>query len=190
MTEQLTLSYLWSQSFLRHLDARLSDVCKANPFPSQVSSPLLVFTAHLQPLHLVYVFLFSVPPVTNCKLYSVLSILFLVNLPSLKHEHKYLYCLVSASFMTQISAWLIQSIRWAFQSVPFSHSVLSKSVTPWTAARQASPSSAVSWSLLKLMSIESVMPSNHLILHRPLLLLCLECRKLLKSFFSAIKWGN
>ena len=34
--------------------------------------------------------------------------------------------------------------------------------TPWTAARQASLSSTNSWSLLKLMSIESVMPSNHL----------------------------
>ena len=44
-------------------------------------------------------------------------------------------------------------------------------VTPWTAAHQASLSIANSWSLLKLMSIESVMPSNHLILCRPLLLL-------------------
>ena len=43
--------------------------------------------------------------------------------------------------------------------------------TPWTAARQASLSIANSQSLLKLMSIESVMPSNHLILCRPLLLL-------------------
>ena len=43
-------------------------------------------------------------------------------------------------------------------------------VTPWTTARQASPSITNSQSLLKLMSIESVMPSNHLIC-RPLLLL-------------------
>ena len=42
--------------------------------------------------------------------------------------------------------------------------------TPWTAARQASPSITNSWSLLKLISIELVMPSNHLILCRPLLL--------------------
>ena len=41
-------------------------------------------------------------------------------------------------------------------------------VTPWTAARQASLSFTVSWSLCKLMSIESVMPSNHLILFCPL----------------------
>ena len=42
--------------------------------------------------------------------------------------------------------------------------------TPWTAARQASICFTVSWSLLKLMSIVSVMPSNHLILCHPLLL--------------------
>ena len=42
--------------------------------------------------------------------------------------------------------------------------------TPWTAAHQASLSIANSQSLLKLMSIESVMPSSHLILCRPLLL--------------------
>ena len=45
------------------------------------------------------------------------------------------------------------------------------SATPWTATLQASLSIANSRSLLKLMSIESVMPSNHLILCRPLLLL-------------------
>ena len=43
-------------------------------------------------------------------------------------------------------------------------------VTPWTTAHQASLSITNSWSLLKLMSIESVIPSNHLILCRPLLL--------------------
>ena len=43
--------------------------------------------------------------------------------------------------------------------------------TPWNAARQASLSITNSWSSPKPMSIESVMPSNHLILRRPLLLL-------------------
>ena len=43
--------------------------------------------------------------------------------------------------------------------------------TPWTAAHQVSPSFTISWSLLKLMSIESVMLSNHLILCCPLFLL-------------------
>ena len=44
-------------------------------------------------------------------------------------------------------------------------------VTPWIAAHQASLSITNSWSLLKLTSIESVMPPSHLILCRPLLLL-------------------
>ena len=44
-------------------------------------------------------------------------------------------------------------------------------VIPWTVARQASLSMTNTWSLLKLMSIESVMPSNRLILCRPVLLL-------------------
>ena len=47
---------------------------------------------------------------------------------------------------------------------------MSNSAIPWTAARQASLSITNSWSLLKLMSIESVILSNHLILCHPLLL--------------------
>ena len=56
--------------------------------------------------------------------------------------------------------WFVQSLScvWLF-------------VAPWTAARQASLSFSISWSLLKLMSIESLMPSIHLILCHPLLLL-------------------
>ena len=54
--------------------------------------------------------------------------------------------------------------------IQFSCSVTSDSVIPWTTARQTSLSITNSWSLLKLMSITSVMPSNHLILCRPLLL--------------------
>ena len=58
-----------------------------------------------------------------------------------------------------------------FLSVQFSRSVVSDSASPWTTARQASLSITNSRSLPKLMSIESVMPSNHLILCCPLLLL-------------------
>ena len=43
-------------------------------------------------------------------------------------------------------------------------------VTPWTVAPQASLSFTIYWSLLKLMSTESVMPPNHLVLYHPLLL--------------------
>ena len=54
-------------------------------------------------------------------------------------------------------------------SVQFGHSVISDSVTSWTAACQASLSITNSQSLLKLVSIELVMPSNHLIFCCPLL---------------------
>ena len=54
----------------------------------------------------------------------------------------------------------------------FSCPVVSHSfATPWTAVHQASPSITNSWSLLRLMSIDSMIPSNHLILCHPLLLL-------------------
>ena len=64
-------------------------------------------------------------------------------------------------------------------------------MTPWTAAHQASLSFAVSWSLLKLPSIESVMPSNRLILCRPLLLLPSifpSIRVLSNEFALRIRW--
>ena len=57
------------------------------------------------------------------------------------------------------------------RSDQISHSVVSDSAIPWIAARQASLSIINSRSSLKLTSIESVMPSNHLILCHPLLLL-------------------
>ena len=58
-----------------------------------------------------------------------------------------------------------------YHFVQFSHSVVSDSATPWTAAHKASLSITNSWSLRKLMCIVLVMPSNQLILCRPLLLL-------------------
>ena len=61
----------------------------------------------------------------------------------------------------------------------FSHPVMSDSATPWTADQQASPSFTISQGLLKLMSIESMMPSNPLILCHSLLLL--------PSIFSSIR---
>ena len=67
-------------------------------------------------------------------------------------------------------AWLL-SANIRTLSVQFSHSVMSNSVTPRTAASQASLSITNFWSLLKFMSIELMMPSNHLILCYPLLLL-------------------
>ena len=70
----------------------------------------------------------------------------------------------------QIEIIVLKRASIQFSSVQsLSHVPLS--VTPWTAARQGSLSITNSRSLLKLMSIELVMPSNHLILCRPLLLL-------------------
>ena len=62
-------------------------------------------------------------------------------------------------------------VRGKQQWLLFSCSVVFDSATPWTAARQASQSFTISQSLLKLMFIEWVMPSNHLVLCCPLLLL-------------------
>ena len=66
-----------------------------------------------------------------------------------------------------LSKYLRKNSDWK-ESIQFSVQLFA---TSWTAAWQASLSFANSWTLLKLMSIESVMPSNHLILYPPLLLL-------------------
>ena len=74
---------------------------------------------------------------------------------------------------TCIYLWLIhvdvwqKAARYWLSSDQFSWSVVSNSVTPWTAAHQATLSITKSQSLLKLMSIKSVMTSNHLILCHP-----------------------
>ena len=75
-------------------------------------------------------------------------------------------------------------------SVQFSCSVVSDSATPGTAAHQASLSITSSRSLLKLMSIESVMPSNHLTLCRPLLLPSIfpSIRVFSKESVLCIRW--
>ena len=61
----------------------------------------------------------------------------------------------------------------------FGHSLMSNFATPWNAARQASLSFTISWSLLKLMTMELVMSSKHLVLCWPL--------HLLPSIFSSIR---
>ena len=72
--------------------------------------------------------------------------------------------------MDSVQLLVIPATTFQFSSVQ-SLSHVRLFVTPWTAARQASLSITNSRSLLKLMSIESGMPSNHLILCLPLLLL-------------------
>ena len=70
------------------------------------------------------------------------------------------------------SYWASENTLYVLQfSSVQSHSCVRLFATPWTAARQASLFITNSWSSLKLTSIELVMPSNHLILCHPLLLL-------------------
>ena len=94
-------------------------------------------------------------------------------------EHLYLHLSSSFSRLFSLLGSFCLNTNFRIIYSQFSHSVMSDSATPWTAARQASLSITNSWSLLKLMSIESVMLSNHLILCCPLLLL--------PSFFPSIR---
>ena len=75
----------------------------------------------------------------------------------------------------------------------FTRSVVSDSATPRTAAHQASLSITIPWSLLKLMSIESAMPSNHLILCHPCLLspsIFPSIRVFSKELVLHIRWSK
>ena len=78
-------------------------------------------------------------------------------------------CVVNLTVNKCCCCWVVNltSTNVVVQSL----SLIQLFVTPWTAARQGSLSFTISW-LLKLMSIESMMSSNHLILCCPLLLLC------------------
>ena len=70
---------------------------------------------------------------------------------------------------------------------------MTDSVTPWTATCQSSLSFTISWSLLKLKSIHSVMPSSHLILCHPLFLLLSIFRSIRvfhKELAVCIKWSK
>ena len=104
--------------------------------------------------------------------------LMVMTLPPYTHVHMYTHIQIDKKYACGIPIFHVEVIRkkkcnWAKYGVVVVQ-LLSRVhlfVTPWTAACQASLSSTISQSLLKLMSIESVMPSNHLILCRPLLLL-------------------
>ena len=89
-------------------------------------------------------------------------------------------CQIKCQHWNSYTAGWIWSYFKGTCSVQFSRSVVSNFATPWIAARQASLSITNSWSPPKPTSIESVMPSNHLILCHPLLLL-------LPSIFPSIR---
>ena len=108
------------------------------------------------------------------------------------HYNKDLFFLYSISFSLAFSYLFYQNLFFlslAIQS--FQCSVVSDSAIPWTTAQQAFLSITNSRSLLKLMSIELVMPSNHLILCCPLLLLSSifpSIRDLSNESALRIKW--
>ena len=79
-------------------------------------------------------------------------------------------CTLAKNLTPQLIPWLYLNVCEVPTELLFSHLVVSDSATAWTAAHQASLSFTVSRSLLKLMSVELVMLSNHLILCHPLLL--------------------
>ena len=96
---------------------------------------------------------------------------------SMKYHEQYvqLYCILFTSYI------IFHSIIFFFLMDPFLLSLVQSLshvwlfATPWTAACQASLSTTNCQSLLRLISIESVMPSNHLILYHPLLVLHSFC---------------
>ena len=98
-----------------------------------------------------------------------LSLLSMLSLMSGFHSVWFPYCIVGSDLL--IFCWRFLHVYLSRISSVQSLSRIRLFATPWTAARQASLSITNSWSLLKLMSNESVMPSIHLILCRPLLLL-------------------
>ena len=86
---------------------------------------------------------------------------------SFRSSNRYNMCIIILAVQLLSRVWLI--------------------ATPWTAALQASLSFTISWSLLRLMSIESVMPSNHIILCCPLLLLP-PIFPSIRVFLKSTKW--
>ena len=98
-------------------------------------------------------------------------------------------CCIWYAFSLPVGFFLFLYFLIFFSIQSLSHTQLF--VTPWTATCQASLSITNSRSLLKLMSIELVMPSSHLILRRPLLLLLLippSIRNFSNESAHGIRW--
>ena len=85
-------------------------------------------------------------------------------------DQAHVSCILANGFFTTESPGKPLAIHLVQVSVQSRRSVVPDSATPWTVAHQASLSITNSWSSLRLMAIEWVMPSSHLVLLRPLLL--------------------
>ena len=97
------------------------------------------------------------------------DIIWYLSLPGLLHLVGYSMSIhVAAKGITSFFLWLSNISFYVYAIVVQLLSHVRLFATPWTAASHASWSFTISWSLLKLMSIESMMPFNHLILCLPL----------------------
>ena len=103
------------------------------------------------------------------KMYSLLLVFIHSFETVLRQSRHLLHLEFYITVMFIISSFPFHLYFFILPPVQFSRSVVPNSA--WTVACQASLSFTIPWSLLKLMSIESMMPSNHLILSRPLLFL-------------------
>ena len=112
-------------------------------YPVALHRMSLLFSSSLLPSIDLFLLSFSLPS-------SLLPSFLLLLPPSVLFPNKHLALVVVIQSLSHVPVWC---------------------ETPWTTAHQASLSFTNSWSLLKLMSIESVMPPNHLILCHPLLVL-------------------
>ena len=117
---------------------------------------------------------------------------FLLHHRTLVQMDCHLPCTMAMVCWPQLPPWPKNNLlSTQFSSVQFSYLVVSDSVIPWTAAYHTSLSISKSQSLLKLMPIELVMPSNHLILCHLLLLLpsiFLSIRVLSNESALRIRW--
>ena len=86
-----------------------------------------------------------------------------------KHKHQIIYLHSQVVQWKRIQTNSKHLFLWCLHLL-FRHYIVSDSVTPWTAARQASLSLTISQSLLRLVSVEAMMPSNDPILCHPLIL--------------------
>ena len=166
------LSICLDQSHQDHLEATASSSAKPLSLPaSSIWRPQSCWAA-------VYVSVYcghSVPMTLLHNFNTIHSYLILLSYAGPKFSSKQPFCACLDQYGHLCPSLLAprspsNSLHIAVSSVQ-SLSCVQPFATPWTAARQASLSIINSWSLLKFMSIESVMPSNHLILCRPLLLL-------------------
>ena len=130
--------------------------------PDIISHPSSIYTSTLQPHWVSLIYLVCLKPSCLTSLIQAISSTWNATLfvKFLLHE-SFPDCFRHIQFLILSSVQLLNHVRLF--------------ATPWTAARQASLSITNSWSLLKLKSIDSVMPSNHLIL-------CLPFSSCLQSF--------